>query len=197
MIRPMTTADIDRVVAVHVESFPGFFLSFLGPGFLRRYYAGIVAAPEGIAFVWADAGGQVAGFVAGSANPGGFYRRLLRRDWLGFCFASLPAVCRRPSVVPRLFRALSHPGANPVGADVAGLFSIAVAPSTQGSGAGGSLVRAFLDEAGRRGAGKVFLTTDRDDNDGVNAFYRNLGFSLERQYLTPEGRRMNEYWICL
>jgi GNAT superfamily N-acetyltransferase len=99
--------------------------------------------------------------------------------------------------VPRIARAVVHPGGNPGGDDVAGLFSIGVLPELQGTGAGKTLVAAFLDEAKRRGCRRVFLTTDRDDNDAVNQFYLRMGFHVERQYETPEGRRMNEYWITL
>ena len=84
-----------------------------------------------------------------------------------------------------------------MGADVVGLFSIGVLPELQGAGAGKLLVNGFLREAGNRGCKRVFLTTDRDENDAVNLFYQKLGFSIERQYETPEGRRMNEYWTYI
>ena len=48
-----------------------------------------------------------------------------------------------------------------------------------------------------RGCKRVFLTKDRDDNEAVNAFYQTLRFNIERQYETPEGRCMNEFWIDL
>lgn len=194
---PMKSEHVTAVVRAHLASFPGFFLSFLGPRFLSLFYAGICAAPEGIGFVYLNGVGTPAGFVAGSSNPRGFYSRLLKRDWLRFAFASVSAILRRPTVIGRVARGVVHPGGNPVGNDVAGLFSIGVLPELQGTGAGKLLVRAFLHEAGRRGCRRVFLTTDRDNNEAVNAFYRKLGFSIERQFETPEGRRMNEYWINL
>ena len=117
--------------------------------------------------------------------------------WIRFFLASLAAMVRKPSVVPRVGRALLHPARNPAGKDVAGLYSIAVLPALQGTGAGAKLVEAFLEEARRRGCGKVFLTTDRDGNDAVNGFYIKAGFRLEREYATPEGRWMNEYRIDL
>jgi ribosomal protein S18 acetylase RimI-like enzyme len=121
----------------------------------------------------------------------------LKEDWLRFSIASLAAVWRKPSVLRRIARALFHPSQNPVGKEVAGLFSIGVSPELQGTGAGKKLVQAFLEDARERGCKKVFLTTDRDDNDVVNAFYQRIGFAVGRQYITPEGRRMNEYWIGL
>jgi ribosomal protein S18 acetylase RimI-like enzyme len=196
-LAPMASQHIATVVQVHLDSFPGFFLSFLGPRFLSHYYAGVYAAPEGISFVYLNAAGVPVGFVTGSSNPRGFYSRLLKRDWLKFSLASISAIFRQPSVVKRIARGLLHPGYNPVGADVAGLFSIGVLPELQGTGAGQMLIQAFLREAMTRGCKRVFLTTDRDNNEAVNMFYQNLGFRIERQYVTPEGRRMNEYWINL
>ncbi|WP_373031393.1 GNAT family N-acetyltransferase [Sulfurovum sp.] len=193
----MKVDDVAAVVRVHLASFLGFFLSFLGPRFLSLFYSGICFAPEGIGFVYLNNAGVPAGFVAGTSNPGGFYSRLLKRDWLKFALASIVPVLKKPSVIGRVARAVYHPADNPIGDDVAGLFSLGVLPELQGTSAGKKLVRAFLDEAKKKGCTKVFLTTDRDNNGAVNSFYAKLGFSLERQDVTPEGRRMNEYWISL
>ncbi len=172
-------------------------MSFLGSRFLTLFYSGICSAQEGIAFVYLNETGSPAGFVAGTSNPGSFYSRLLKRQWLQFALASIVPVLKKPSVVRRVARAISHPSDNPIGDDVAGLFSIGVLPKLQGTGAGKILVNAFLDEARSRGCKRVFLTTDRDDNEPVNNFYQKLGFVVEREYTTPEGRNMNEYWITL
>lgn len=197
MIRSMNMDDVSQVVSVHLSSFPGFFLSFLGPRFLSLYYSGIVKAPEGISLVCLNTEGIPSGFVAGSTNPRGFYSRLLKRDWIKFGLASVGPIIKKPVAFKRIVRAFLHPAGNPPGNDVAGLFSIGVLPELQGTGAGKQLVLAFLNETRSRGCNRVFLTTDRDNNDTVNAFYEKLGFLVERQYDTPEGRRMNEYWIDL
>lgn len=192
-----TRKDIDAIVGVHLASFATFFLSFLGRRFLALYYRSVIEAPEGMLFVLRATDGGILGFVAGCTRPQGFYRRLLRQRWFGFGLAALPALLRKPSIFPRLLRALRHPGANPPGDEVAGLFSIGVDPQRQGGGVGRALVGCFLAEAKGRGCKQVFLTTDCDDNDAVNAFYRAQGFVLRRNFTTPEGRCMNEYWIDL
>ncbi len=197
MIRQLQMRDVDQVVAVHLASFPGFFLSFLGPDFLSLLYSAICSAQEGIAFVYLNDAGIPVGFVAGTTNPGGFYFRLLKRDWFKFALASITPILHKPSIIWRVARAVSHPSGNPIGDDVAGLFSIGVLPELQGTGAGKMLVQAFLDKAKQRGCKRVFLTTDRDNNEAVNSFYTKRGFTIERQYESPEGRRMNEYWITL
>lgn len=195
--RMMTKQHVQDVVDVHLASFCGFFLSVLGSRFLKTFYSGVCSDPDGICSVCINSSGRVSAFIVGTVNPRGFYSRLLRKDWLRFSLASLPAVIRKPLIIKRVARAFFHPSENPGGSDVAGLLSIGVLPEYQGSGVGRMLVNRFLNEAAKRGCKRVFLTTDRDKNDATNAFYQNLGFSITRQYITREGRNMNEYWIDL
>jgi len=192
----MVASDIQQVVAVHMSAFKGFFLTFLGPRFLSELYCAILADGSGIALVCADAS-QLLGFVAGSTQPAGLYRRLLRTAWYRFALAGLPAVVRRPRTAIRLVRALRAPDQATSAPGTGTLMSIAVLPEAQGSGVGRQLVMAFLAEARQRGLVAVDLTTDAIDNDGTNRFYRGLGFQLSRTFRTPEGRAMNEYRIDL
>jgi ribosomal protein S18 acetylase RimI-like enzyme len=192
MIRTMNDGDVEQVVALHMRSFPGFFLTFLGPRFLRLMYRGI-AEDEGGVMLVADSGGAIEGFAAGVKQQSGFYSRLLRRAKWSFAFAAASAVLRRPTVVPRLFRALRRPAESVESAAEACLMSIAVDPARAGGGVGKALANAFCDEMARVGAPAVCLTTDRDGNEAVNSFYERLGFTLVRSFRTPEGRWMNEY----
>lgn len=188
--------DIPGVVAVHQAGFQGFFLTFLGPTFLHELYSAILADGDGIGFV-AELEDQVGGFVMGTAQPAGFYRRLLRQRWWRFAWAAMLPALRQPTIIPRLLRALSMPEQTTKHAGRGTLMSIAVAPDAQKTGVGQALVRAFLHEAARRGLQQIDLTTDQDNNDATNRFYQNLGFVCERVFTTPEGRAMNEYVINL
>jgi len=125
----MNSGDVEAVVKVHLSSFPGFFLSFLGPRFLSLFYLSICSAPEGIAFVYLNHASVPVGFVAGTSNPGGFYSSLLKREWYKFARASIIPILRKPSAIKRILRAVSHPSNNPIGDDVAGLFSIGIIAS--------------------------------------------------------------------
>lgn len=196
-MRNMTLKDVEQVVRVHRLSFPNFFLSILGPWFLSLYYSAVCTDPSGIALVGFNNAGAITGFVAGTTNPRVFYSRLLKRQWLKFASASIVAVLKKPSIIPRLMGALYYPNENPVGLDVAGLYSIGIMPEDQQQGMGRQLVAEFLKEARNRGCQQVFLTTDRDDNLRVNRFYQKNGFLIKRQFITSQGRRMNEYWIDL
>jgi len=196
-VRPMTVSDVREVVRVHMSGFPGFFLTFLGPGFLRELYRGIVSDPAGVAFV-TEHGGVITGFVAGTTDPSGFYSRLMKRRLLQFGIQAAIATLRRPSAAPRLLRALGRSSAAPdAKTGRAELMSLAVLPSARGGGEGGKLVEGFVTRSRELGSTTVFLTTDAVGNDDVNAFYVRRGFALARTFTTREGRNMNEYekWI--
>jgi ribosomal protein S18 acetylase RimI-like enzyme len=188
----MQHPDLSAIVNLHICTINHFFLTCLGPHFLRELYAGIMEDPAGIAYV-VETQDKILGFVAGTDQPNGFYKRLLYKQWWRFGLAAIPAYIRKPSILPRLLRAVQIPS-QPVPADKCGtLMSIAVDPAVQNQGVGKKLVHTFLMEAQKRGLEYVNLTTDACDNEGVNAFYKGRGFILDHSYTTPEGRMMNEY----
>jgi ribosomal protein S18 acetylase RimI-like enzyme len=194
-IRAMEAPDIHAVVGIHHAAFPGFFLSLLGPHFLALFYEECVKQRE-IARV-AIADGRIVGFVMGSAQPAGFYSRLIQRRVFGFAAAALPAVIRRPRIALRVARAIRKPSEARRSDATATLMSLGVAPVRQKQGVGRRLVAAFNAEARARGASRVDLTTDKFRNENTNRFYQRLGFALDREITTPEGRVLNEYAIDL
>lgn len=191
--RLMAPGDINRVVEIHLASFPGFFLTFLGRRFLREFYRGTLNDPASLALVAVDRPGRIAGFVAGQVEPSGFYKRLLMRRGWAFAVASIGPVFRKPSIIPRLFRAMNYRGGSPATPGGALLVSLAVHPEMQALGAGKLLVRRFAEECFRRGAAYIYLVTDREHNDAVNRFYQSLGWKIETEMATPEGRALNLY----
>jgi ribosomal protein S18 acetylase RimI-like enzyme len=140
---------------------------------------------------------MILGFVAGTDEPSGFYRRLLQQRWWRFGLTAIKPLLRQPAILPRLTRAFSMPKEASLPDKSGMLMSIAVMPNAHGSGVGQALVREFLTEAKRRGLERVNLTTDQENNDRTNRFYQKMGFSCIRSYITPEGRKMNEYLIQL
>lgn len=195
-IRPMQNSDVLAVVQVHQQSFTGFFLTFLGPAFLRELYSSTLNDPSGISYV-VEQENKIIGFVVGTEQPSGFYRRLLLQHWWKFAIASLLPLLRRPIILPRLLRAFYAPATATQISKRGTLMSIAVLPGRQGNGVGRILVGEFLKESMRRGLHQVDLTTDRDDNEAANRFYQKLGFVRTNFFITPEGRNMNEYVIDL
>jgi ribosomal protein S18 acetylase RimI-like enzyme len=195
-VRDMRPEDVPEVVRIHLQSFGGFFLSFLGPRFLTLLYEGIISHPRGVALV-AETGAGIEGFVAGVTDQSDFYRELVKSRAHRFAGASFGAVVRRPAIIPRLFRALGQSRRSQRSSAKACLMSIAVRPGTSGKGLGRDLVTGFSAALVERGIFEYCLTTDRDNNDRVNQFYLKLGFKLTCDFLTPEGRAMNEYVMTL
>ncbi len=195
-IKPMVPGDLESVVEIHLQSFQGFFLTFLGADFLHLLYSGIMDDSAGIVLVGCTADGHIEGFVAGVTQQSGFYQRLLKRRKWAFAVTALGALIRRPAIAPRLLRSLRRSQETQQASAEACLMSIAVRPQVTGAGLGQRLVHAFCQALMDHGANTVCLTTDRDNNERVNCFYRQLGFRLSREYTTPEGRAMNEYVIA-
>jgi colanic acid biosynthesis glycosyl transferase WcaI len=193
-ISRMKFSDLPDVVAVHLRSFPGFFLSGLGPRFLRCLYQEILADRAGISFVYKREE-RLLGFAAGTWAPDGFYRKLLKRRWPAFALASVAPLIKNPAILPRLLSAVrNRPNeVKPVNRGL--LLSIAVEPSTQSCGVGSALVEGFLEECRTLGLSSVHLTTDRDRNEAANSFYAKLGFTVSGVFTTPQGRVMNDYRI--
>ena len=128
----------------------------------------------------------------------GFYQRLIKKRNFSFAFAAARALFRQPSIIaPRLIRALRKPAEVRQTEAEACLMSIAVRPESTGRSIGKGLVQAFCQELATRAVNAVCLTTDRDNNDIVNHFYKSFGVHLHRTYITPEGRAMNEHVVSL
>lgn len=191
-IRPAKLHDLPPIVDLHMAAFPGFFLTFLGRRFLRMLYRQIIEREIGVLLV-AEEDGQLRGLVGGVTRQSGFYRSLVRENLFGFAWASAGAVLRRPTIILRLLRALRRAGEANESASEACLMSLAVHPDSSGQGIGRRLVEAFCEELRRRNCPDICLTTDVEDNEAVNRFYRRLGFGIARRYSTSEGRLMYEY----
>jgi len=188
------TRHIDRIVDVHIKSFPTFFLTFLGPRFLKEFYKSFTYDKTGIGFVAVERNTHdILGVIVGPLVPAGYFKRLLKKRWYAFCLASTAAILKRPTIINRLFRAVFYRGEAPSGPQRALLSSIAVSPQAQGQGIGQALVKRWAEEVHRHGVTGCFLTTDAYNNDKVNGFYQGLGWKIESSYTTPEGRVMNRY----
>jgi len=176
-IRAMVRGDLAAVVAVHCEAFQGFFLTRMGPAFVRSYYQAVLDYPGSVSLVAANAAGKVTGFVVGFRNPVDFYSHFRSRR-MRLAPVILAALIRRPSLLRDILRNTARVGAETQGDDgqagVAELSSIGVA--SRGGGGGSALLHAFVQEMRRRGCRAVKLTTDEAENNAVRAFYNKHGF---------------------
>ena len=188
----MELADVDSVVRIHLASFAGFFLSFMGPLFLKEFYRTTILDQSGIALISTQADG-ISGFAVGTTEPRGFYKRIILHDWYRLLMASFIPMLREPKTLFRLARRLLTTARSNYAENETLLLSIAVHPSKQGCGTGKQLIECFSMEAKTRGMTSVSLTTDKLNNDLANQFYVRNGFTRTGSFTTSEGRQMNEY----
>ena len=195
IIRKATANDLPGIVRVHCKAFSKFFLTRLGRDFLRKYYSLVINYHSGIILV-SEQNFVLQGFACGFVNPEEFYQ-LMWNAKRTFALPVLSALFRHPSLITKIFYGVQriHTPTSGWPARSCELSSIAVAPETNGNGFGKALIQAFLSEARSMDARCVYLTTDADGNETVNAFYRALGFQRTRCFMQGSQRLMNEYVI--
>lgn len=191
-IRKIEPSDLDTVVGIHERAFGGFFLTRMGPRFLRAYYQAVLDFEANISLLAHDPESErILGFAVGFCDPQGFYSFFAKRR-KRMLPAILLAMLRDPGLLPIVLqnmRRVETLAQQPVNA--VELSSIAVA--TTGRGVGGALLEAFADNARARGAHRLILTTDAEGNDPVRAFYAARGFNLEG-FETRAARRLCRYF---
>ncbi len=192
IIKIADVTQVDDVVKIHLETFKGFFLTFLGRGFLRCLYKGYITHNSSNLLIAVD-NEQVIGFLAYSEDLSGFYKYLIKKSILPFTWYSLCAFCKKPSALFRLIRAFSCSTESKRDEKYIQLSSIGVLPTVKNHGTGSFLIKSLINKVEFNMFSYIKLETDAINNDVVNNFYLKNGFMLDHEYETPEGRKMNEY----
>lgn len=192
-IREVLHDDIDRVVEIHKKAFPDFFMTELGPNFLKKYYKLVLSYHKSI-FLVVERDGYIIGFVAGFLEPFIFYK-FLKKHKISFGLTIIPVLFKKPRLISKIFANFRRVNrlSNEENIKVSELASIAVDPSYAGQGWGKLLIKSFLENSKKLGAEFVYLTTDAKNNDAVNYFYQSIGFELYKTFITASNRAMNEY----
>ena len=184
---------INEIVDIHLATFKGFFLTFMGKGFLKQMYKAYTTHPESDIFVALDDDNKVAGFLAYSENLSGLYKYMIKHRLIQFAWYSLGAFLRKPAVFMRLIRAFLKPGESKRTEKYVELASIGVHPDAKCGGIGSSLIDELKSEVDFDKFEYITLETDAVDNEIANKFYVKNGFTVEREFETHEGRKMFEY----
>ncbi len=189
--RIATERDLSSVTVIHMEAFPGFFLTTLGASFVRTMYKAFWLNPKGI-FVVSDASGGVDGFAVGAMPSDRKDRHLAMQLLPQFAWAVIPALMRHPlSVFRRVVSQFFEKGGAPSLPDGAAMLrSIGVAPALRGGGVASQLLDAFERRAFELGAKSVFLTTDVLDNERAIQFYRKHGYEIAHEFKQDKRRAM-------
>ena len=183
---------IPSLAVLHKAAFPSFFLTQLGLPLLRTLYYGYLEDEES-GIIVAENEGSLLGFIAYSNDYPRFYRGLIKKHLIRFGFCSLGAAIRHPSFIKRLLGAFKKSESVVKSDKYVELASICVDPNTEGKGIGSSLITYLKSIVDFKIYPYINLETDAVDNEKANRFYVKNGFSLERQFVTAEGRKMNEY----
>lgn len=189
-IRKGRITDVATLARLHTGSMPTAFLPTLGTRFLARLYRSLVEDAEAIVLVAEDDRGIV-GFVTGVLAVGAFYRRFIRRHWMGAGLDALPRLLR-PATAARLIETVRYPDATTDLPD-AELLSIAVEAERRGGGVGASLVEALTLAFRERGVTE-FRVVVGTENVGANRFYEHHRFRAAGETVVHEGVTSN-VWV--
>lgn len=194
-IREIENAEInliEDVVSIHLATFQGFFLSFMGRGFLRQMYRSYCDHVESGLLVAFENENPV-GFLAYSSNMSGLYKFMIKKRLIPFAWYSLVAFFRKPKVFMKLIRAFLKPSETKREEAYVELASIGVSPDAKSKGIGTQLIDELKKRVDFTKYSYITLETDALNNEGANHFYQKNGFIIDREYATTEGRRMFEY----
>ena len=183
---------IKQIVQIHMDTFKGFFLTFMGKGFLKNLYKSYCQHKESGLLV-AFENNEPVGFFFFFGDYSGFYKFMIKRKLIPFAWYSLGAFIRKPKTFIRLIRAFSKSDDVKRNEKYIELASIGVKPESKSRGVGSSLITKLKENVDFNVYSYISLETDATNNLAANRFYSKNGFELIRTYETKEGRKMNEY----
>ncbi len=170
-VRPAEAGDVPHLAKMHAEAISSGFLPRLGPGFMERLYASLVAYPGAVVLV-ADGAWRPVGFVAGVADVGAFYRHFVRSSGMGATLAAAPRLVR-PSTMRHAWETLRYPaGDDDVPAE---LLALAVVPEARRQGLATALGGAMLSALAAKGVARVKVVVG-DGNAAAVSAYERMGF---------------------
>ncbi len=179
-IRPMRASDVPRVAAMHAEGMGRTLWGRLGEGFLAEIYAGMIAHPDFLGFVYEDGSGDarmVRGFIAGSENPRRMMRDVARARGVRLAFAALGGLIRHPGLIASIATTpfyFSRSRVDEIG-DIAESLFCCFEPDLRGTRISGLINKVLFDELAHRGHARVKITTETD-NEGANRQLASWGF---------------------
>ena len=194
-VSPREKELINEIATIHIRTFKHFFLTFMNRGFLRQMYRSYCEHEQSELLVAMD-GEKPVGFLAYSMDLSGLYKYMLRHHLISFGWYSFLAFLRRPSIFLKLFGAFKKPNQAERSDQYVKLSSIGVDPDCKSEGIGSKMIDEMKSRVDFSRYDYIALETDAQDNDAVNSFYQKNEFALAYDFVTPEGRQMNEYRYC-
>jgi ribosomal protein S18 acetylase RimI-like enzyme len=184
-------SDLCEIVKIHLEAFPGFFLSMLGHKFLYDLYKSYLTDGNCI-FIVAENSGFIQGFSAGIFN---LRRRSLLSKLKLFIILStrvFDSFLKNPIQIGGMMfpRITFFKRDYLINKNSVILRSIAVRSSAKGGGIAVSLLCEFECQCRLLDAHYIFLTTDAIGNSRAIHFYEKCGYSVFSAFNQGRQRKM-------
>lgn len=192
-IRKATLKDVNDIVEIHMDAFRGFFLTSLGPSFLRLYYTCFIRSEDTITMV-AEENNIIWGFSALTRKSKGFNSSLIKSNIFDFVLLSTRLLFTSPKSLIRLVKNLTKKSDDVEDDEnYAELYSIGVNKVAQGKGVGKALLSASELKLKDAEVKRVSLTTDYNDNKQAIGFYQSMGYEIMYDFVTYPNRRMYRF----
>lgn len=189
-LRELKQEDIGKVVEIHKKAFEGFFLTSLGPDFLRTYYGSAIDSNlcSSIALLEDR---EIKGFAIIANNSKGFNSFLVKENLKEYISLGVKMIFTRPMSLIRLLKNFTKTNGNSDDdQNYSELLSIGVDPSIQGRGVGKTLLSEIEVVAKNKGIAKIVLTTDFYNNENAVAFYHKVGYNVFYDFIAYPDRKM-------
>lgn len=191
-VRVLELEETKNIAALHQMAFDNFFLTSLGTKFLGEFYGSIIKSRDGVAIGAYNKKNELVGFAIGARVKKGFYKNILKNNFISLSFAASTSLIKKPKNIIRLIKSfLTTETSNDNFLNYASLLSICVDPENKGQKIGKHLLLAFESEIIKCSDG-ITLTTDKLNNDYVNNFYVSNNYILTDNFNQGD-REMNFY----
>ncbi len=178
--------DIAGIVDLHLLKFTNFFLSTLGPSFLKAYYKAFLLMKDDAIIIVAKQEGKVVGFAAVMFESIGAMKKIVASSPLTFSFVFLKIALGNP----KGFLGLVNRVLNGKGLQIAGPELLSIATSEQVRGLGSNLLKQTEEIVASKGYNNISLTTDFEDNARAIRFYEKNGYEEVGKFETNANRVM-------
>ena len=190
MVRPACVQDVREVVVIHQSAFPDFFLTHLGPDFLKLYYKSFISETDSTCLV-AIHDGDIVGFSTTANKSRGFNTGLIKKHFLSFMLMGFKILFTNPQSIVRLVKNFSkREGGIEDDGNYAELYSIGVLSENQGVGIGKLLLKETEVRLREKEVKSLSLTTDYYNNEAAIGFYTKQGFDVLYEFETYPKRKM-------
>lgn len=171
--------DLYHLARLHGSSLDDSLFSRLGPGLLERYYRFIETSGTDEVIVERGSRGAVTGAAILSFAPSSLMSRFIARHPIRFAAATagrLLADGTFRQLFASYLRELFSKQASPLDDGTPEVLQIYAEPDCRGQGIGSRLMARAEQHTRRRGAPRLAVRTQAQNNEPVLRFYENLGY---------------------